>query len=504
MSSIATEAHLTTRPSEPPHAANPKGRFFRFLVASLVLTALLLPAAIGLARVQSSSRKDLDSRLRSRGILGAGFASTFIADLVDREKSQAPLRLGADPSRSAFQTLVGSFGFQAAVLLDDKGRVLKIAPSKPSLIGSKIGQNYAHLAAALHGDVGISNVVPSAATGVPVLAFAIPYRSEAGRRVFSGAFEVAQTPLNPYLDNTVSIKPHAVYLIDDTGAIAASSPASAQGNRHLQTENPQLFAAMRRESSGHYTDLAGPSYFTSRPVPGTPLKFVASVQTAELYASVGGAGRVLPWIILFLLAVFAAFAAWLLLRSASGRRELARLNGELELIARLDPVTGIYNRRHLQERLQLDLRLAGRRKQPVAILMIDVDHFKKVNDDYGHEVGDCVLKTVAHRIAGSMRLEDTVGRWGGEEFLAILPFTSLDGAAIAAERVRVSIESPGFMTSTGIEVAVTVSVGYTSATGLESQPLIGQADGALYAAKQAGRNRTMAPTDGRQPATVAG
>ena len=487
-----------------PRSTSRRGQFLRTLMAINVLLAIVVPAAVGLGRVQSTSRRDLEARFRSRGALAAGFASSYIADLVARERTQAAEHLGGKVTENAYQALVGAFGFQAALLLDSKGRVLHVTPSKPSLIGTPIGTQYVHLTAALQGQVGVSKVVPSAAKAVPVLAFAVPYRSVAGRRVFSGAFQVNKTPLARYLDNAVSINPHAVYLVDDTGAIAASSPSSKVGDRHLQAENPTLFAAMKNGTSGHYTTGTGPAYFTSRNLPGTHLQIVASVQTAQLYTPIGGAARALPWVILGVLAMIAAFALWILFRSISGRRELAQLYGELELIARLDPLTGIFNRRHLQERTELDLRLAGRRNQPIAILMVDVDHFKRVNDTYGHETGDYVLRTVAQRIRTSMRIEDTVGRWGGEEFLAVLPFTSLDAAAIAAERLRECIASPALVTPSGVELEMTVSVGYTSGLKTDPEQLIAEADAALYAAKQAGRNRTMPAAVERQPATVSG
>jgi diguanylate cyclase (GGDEF)-like protein len=466
-----------------------RGRVGRALLAAAALVAVVAPAAVGLARTQASSRHELEARFRARGALGAGFASAYIADLVTRERHQAVAQLGAAPEEAEYQELVATFGFQAAVLLDGQGRVLEITPPKPSLIGTPIAGKYAHLTAAVDGRVGISKVVPSAATGVPVLAFAVPYETPAGRRVFSGAFEVAQTPLDSYLGQTVSINPHNVYLIDDTGAIAASSPTSDRGSRHLPEENPALFEAMRTRASGAYQSSTGPAYFTSQELPGTPLQLVASVPAAQLYKAIGGTGGTLPWIILGLLAVIGALALWVLLRYAAGRRELARLYEELELIARLDPVTGIYNRRHLQERMELDLRLARRRDEPVALLMVDIDHFKLVNDTFGHEAGDAVLQLMAQHLKTTMREEDTIGRWGGEEFLAVLPFTTLDAAAAVAERLRASVAAQPFVTPSGTAVVITVSVGYAAGVGVDAHELSRRADAALYCAKEAGRNR---------------
>src|SRR5687767_9467100 len=234
-----------------------RGQALRALAAVAALVAVVAPAAVGLARAQTSSHRELEARFRARGSLGAGFASTYIADLVSRERAQAVARLGGTLDEEEYQELVATFGFQAAVLLDAQGRVLAVTPPKPSLIGTPIAGQYAHLAAAVDGRVGVSQVVPSAAAGVPVLAFAVPYDTPAGRRVFSGAFEVAQTPLDGYLGQTVSINPHDVYLIDDTGAIAASSPTSNRGPRRLPDENPALDTALRNRSSGPYESPSG-------------------------------------------------------------------------------------------------------------------------------------------------------------------------------------------------------------------------------------------------------
>src|SRR5688500_2832895 len=163
-----------------------RGQALRALAAVAALVAVVAPAAVGLARAQTSSHRELEARFRARGSLGAGFASTYIADLVSRERAQAVARLGGIVAEEEYQELVATFGFQAAVLLDGQGRVLAVTPPKPSLIGTPIAGQYAHLAAAVDGRVGVSRVVPSAAAGVPVLGFAGPYDTPAGRDGNSG------------------------------------------------------------------------------------------------------------------------------------------------------------------------------------------------------------------------------------------------------------------------------------------------------------------------------
>jgi diguanylate cyclase (GGDEF)-like protein len=173
-------------------------------------------------------------------------------------------------------------------------------------------------------------------------------------------------------------------------------------------------------------------------------------------------------------------------------RDLEQANQRLEALATTDPLTGLSNRRALDAALHRDLARADREKTPVSVLAVDVDHFKTFNDTYGHAAGDQVLRVVANLLGGGLRACDLPCRTGGEEFLVILPGTDLDGALIAAERLRARVagERIGL---TGCEVSVTVSIGVAATRGPgcanAARDLVDRADAALYAAKRAGRNR---------------
>ncbi|HEX2040445.1 MAG TPA: diguanylate cyclase, partial [Acidimicrobiales bacterium] len=143
--------------------------------------------------------------------------------------------------------------------------------------------------------------------------------------------------------------------------------------------------------------------------------------------------------------------------------ELRRRNEELDRLARHDTLTGLHNRRHLEEHLHGMVVGSMRRKQAVGVLLIDVDHFKQINDTYGHSVGDEVLTAVAARLEAGLRADDVAGRWGGEEFLVLLPQTELDGAMAVAERMRASVADDPVAVSDGTSVEVTVSIGCTAA-----------------------------------------
>jgi two-component system cell cycle response regulator len=171
--------------------------------------------------------------------------------------------------------------------------------------------------------------------------------------------------------------------------------------------------------------------------------------------------------------------------------ELRERNAELDEISRMDVVTGLPNRRHLLEHLQAETAAARRRDEPFGLLMIDVDHFKKVNDEWGHESGDAVLRIVAARLASACRQEDVAGRWGGEEFVVVAPASDLEGATALAERVRSFVAQSPIPVGASGAITVTVSVGVV--TGVDDvDELLRRADEALYEAKQTGRNRVVA------------
>ena len=173
--------------------------------------------------------------------------------------------------------------------------------------------------------------------------------------------------------------------------------------------------------------------------------------------------------------------------------ELRIRNIELEAASRTDALTGLPNRRHLQEQLIAAASAARRHGHPVAALMVDVDHFKSVNDRLGHAGGDHVLRRIALCLATACRAEDVAGRWGGEEFLVVAPATDADGAAVLAERIRARAAAEAITVDGGERISVTVSIGVASGIG-DMDAMVREADGALYEAKANGRNRVVSAT----------
>lgn len=169
-----------------------------------------------------------------------------------------------------------------------------------------------------------------------------------------------------------------------------------------------------------------------------------------------------------------------------------------------DALTGLTNRRGLEQQLDQLLAHAERTDEPLSVILFDADRFKAVNDTYGHDVGDIVLATLARRAQETMRTQDVVGRFGGEEFLSILPGAGREAALAAAERLRTHIAETGLDTRQG-PIRVTVSAGVcTTYPGLElgRAALIGKADQAMYAAKRAGGN-SVVHADGAPTAPLA-
>jgi diguanylate cyclase (GGDEF)-like protein len=162
------------------------------------------------------------------------------------------------------------------------------------------------------------------------------------------------------------------------------------------------------------------------------------------------------------------------------------LTAAYERLALTDPLTGLTNRRGAEQVIRREIHRARRYGNEVAFVLLDVDHFKLVNDSHGHGMGDEVLRLVAHAIAARLRDSDLPARWGGEEFLLLLPNTPLEAARMCAERIRASVST----LTTPIARPVTISGGVVQLLSGESLPdVIARADALLYEAKRSGRNR---------------
>ena len=194
---------------------------------------------------------------------------------------------------------------------------------------------------------------------------------------------------------------------------------------------------------------------------------------------------VIPFVALALLTFY--------FRAASMAVEL-----QIAEMAVTDPLTGLFNRRHMNQRLREEESRSVRTHTPFSAIVVDIDHFKRINDTWGHDVGDRVLKALAQLFRDMVRTQDIVARWGGEEFLIVLPQTSLAGALEVAERLRQAAEGTLGRSLESSE-AVTLTLGVAEYAGSVSACLK-LADTALYRGKEGGRNRVVAASSPSAPA----
>jgi diguanylate cyclase (GGDEF)-like protein len=206
------------------------------------------------------------------------------------------------------------------------------------------------------------------------------------------------------------------------------------------------------------------------------------------------AGMSLAVLVVVLLVVFGI----LFLPMRQGTRRLSRMQDQLREMAAIDVLTGLFNRRHLFARIGSEFARAERAvrrhepKEDIGFILVDIDHFKAINDTHGHQAGDEVLKQFSTRLKSLIRAYDVIGRYGGEEFLVMLPNTNAAEATVVAERMRrVLAETPIIIGSATILVTASLGVASAPESGADAETAIHRADECLYRAKAAGRNRVV-------------
>jgi diguanylate cyclase (GGDEF)-like protein len=283
--------------------------------------------------------------------------------------------------------------------------------------------------------------------------------------------------ISAHLATVTPVAGQRAYLVDGADRVLAASDRDAVGWTLSQAE-PALGTQPSPGATPVYRGIRHPGeqVAASANVGDSGLRVVLVVPTAQLYGPLRG--TVWPqWVAFGAFALLGAAAVVLLLR-------LMRSRAALDWALRVDPLTGVRNRRHLQERLPEVSSAAGRHGREWAVLMVDVDHFKEINDREGHAAGDAVLREVALALVGQARREDLTGRWGGDEFLVILPDTDAAGGVVVGERmadaVRARLAQHG-----------SLSIGCAAGLG-DADDLLQRADAALYEAKRQGRGRVVA------------
>ncbi|HEY5456351.1 MAG TPA: diguanylate cyclase [Acidothermaceae bacterium] len=469
------------------------GWWFGRLVVALISVALIGGAALALHSSQTSQRRNVAAQFSSRAALSAKFIGTYATELTEREALIAASTLAGPDPTAAFEANVAAFGFQDGVLLDSAGRAIAVSPVTPSLIGQQYGTLFEPLRRALAGNVVVSDVEVTSSSTPPMVGFAIPFNTASGRRVFSGAYLISSTPLAAFLNDSTNLKDAQLYLTDSAGVVFAANNTEPSTVQTLTQLSPALGAAETKTTTGTYRSTSTSYSYVKVAIPGTPWSYVIAAPTSSVYATVNGSAHWLPWLALVGLSLLIAIAAWLTIRLLAGRRHLADLNTRLAFLARTDKLTGLSNRLHITEELEQLLIDARQQRFPVCVLMIDIDHFKNLNDTFGHRAGDFALQHVAHRLNTSLRGGDLLGRWGGEEFLAVLPDTDMAQGMVVAERLcNLVAGTPIEVGEEGGLVAIHTSVGIAEYADDTIDTLVDRADRGLYEAKAAGRNTVRA------------
>jgi diguanylate cyclase (GGDEF)-like protein len=433
-----------------------------------VLAWLALMAAGGwlLASSQANSRRGMAGRLDARTKYAASFISIYAHDLLDHERSAA-LSWLATPSvnRDTLARASSAERMSRAVLLDARGRAIVTLPGAAQATDELLTQRYGAFAAASAGGPSRISVVQIGNT--PLITFAVRYPSASGPRVLAGAYAVADTVLPTALDHVLSTHGWQAFLVDSTGGRLAAGQPGPQ-----PTDSVSFRAA----------------------VAGTSWRIVLHDPQSQLYGFLNGPGRWVGWLALAGLSVAGLAIIVLIAGLARQRTQLIVQGGEMARLAAIDPLTGLRNRRAIEEFLHDALSAARRHDHLLSLLMIDVDHFKNFNDRLGHRGGDAVLVQAARVLEGELRAEDAIGRWGGEEFLVVLAGTDEEGAVRATERLRAALAADQPAEARAHGLPVTVTIGVAEWQQEEKNELISRADRALYGGKAAGRDTAKVST----------
>jgi PAS domain S-box-containing protein len=295
------------------------------LVPVAVWVVVVAVAVAALTWGQSAARSTIRDRQQLRTHLGAAFLATQARDVIARERALGQEYLsGTEVTAEDFGHVATSLGFPAAVLVDERGKLLQVTPPAPERLGVDM-TTYPHIRHAVTtGRPAVSPVVPSAARGVPVVGFAVPFETPFGWRVFSGGLEIQSSPLGDYLRTAVALPGARQYLVDSAGQLAAAGDPAWLANGTLDGAAPGL-APTVRAGQGAVRLNGEPAYLNATPVRGTPWTLVVVTPESVLYASVARAQRVTRPAFMAM-AALGLVAALLVGRARGARRALAEAN----------------------------------------------------------------------------------------------------------------------------------------------------------------------------------
>ena len=542
---VAASAVLPHLPCIVPRLDSIKSRILALALVATVVPALLtgwlsyrhnrraLSAKLSetLAATSGQTAREMDLWLKERLYEVRVFASSYevsenLEALAAGRRGRALDRL-AEYLRSLQER---SPDYRGLVVTDPRGTVVASGTSEPAG-GEPVSETV--LRTLQDGEAVMGAPQWDAAIGEATMTISVPSLSTTGRVL--GAMQ-ATLGLGTLREMFARFAPRDggdAYLVDSAGTIIAGSHARGPGPPDIL---PAAAAGRLRAADAATADYAGrggePTIGTLAPVPRSRLAVVAEVPRAVAFAEVRRLRNTTLLTLLALLVVMGGVAyvvGTLIVRplerltrgaarvaggdldvdlpvTGGGGGEVAYLTGvfndmvtqlgesrhALEFRSATDGLTGLFNRRHMMELLEQESQRSRRHEHPFAVLMIDVDHFKEYNDAHGHLAGDQVLLRLAQVLQAAVREVDRAGRYGGEEFIVVMPETTRGEAAEVAERVRRQLGSESF-TPNDRPVSLTLSIGVSAfpTDGESVEAVIGAADAALYRAKHQGRDRVV-------------
>jgi diguanylate cyclase (GGDEF)-like protein len=460
------------------------------LLGLAVAVALIGGLAWNLVQTQEQGRLSLRDGLERRAALtGRLISAAFLANNTPESARQA---FGGDQRqlRAAVRAQAQT-GDGRVLILGRGGRVLASSPSKVAG-GADLLAESPHLREALAGRPALSDAFVDS-RGRSVVELAIPFDTPSGRRVLAGTgpVQLVQNFTGSVFESASALRGAQGYLVDGKGWTLSMTGAKA-GTR-LRGPSARLAAALERAANGEYGDRT----FVSAPVPLSRWRVVLSVPTDQLYAAVDGGPSDAAWRLFaaFSLAIMALLGFGFVL--AGGARRLAAATERERAASQLaharlhDALTGLPGRALFQDRAEHAIEAARRSGSGTAMLFLDVDHFKRINDSLGHEGGDAVLREVAARLRSSVRAGDTVSRFGGDEFVVLCQDVDPDTALPFVCAIEQELGRP--LTVGGRTVPLTFSIGVAVHRGgsddRTAAELVRDADVAMYRAKELGRGR---------------
>jgi len=475
-----------------------------------------------LRSASGQTAREIDIWLKERLLDLRVFASSYeVSENLERaagRTSAATPRL-----RNYLRSVRGRFtDYTRLTAVDPTGRL--IAGSEPGPLPPDLPPEWqADLRTSTHS---VGPVRPDSGLRRPVLDAVVPITTASGRMLGALSATLDLEPVVATLKRASAAGGDRVLLLDRDGRILLSPDSAVSGD--LRLPEASLEALRQPDADAvEYVSLGEMKVLgVVTALGGAPWLVVSELPSSVAFARIRAQRNMTILVVTALLAgvgLLASFLGLLIVRPLTrltqgadrvaggdldvdlpitGSDEVARLTGvfnhmvdkvresrgELERLSLTDGLTGLYNRRHLAATIAEELARARRQERPCALVMLDVDHFKKYNDAYGHLAGDEVLVRVARVIRESIRVIDRPVRYGGEEMLVLLPDTNLEGAAEVGERIRARLAEEFFA---GGRVTVSIGVAVFPEHGESPEALIMSADAALYEAKHNGRDRVV-------------